>query len=157
MDFGARGCGEAHKRGAQPECTSTSAHDHVRSPDTIGRHLWAADRICSVAPGPLDRASSSIPSTRPVGWVERSDTHRRLAGYDGFHPTHSIEPERFPVTPTHSMSLPGLTGQSSTRGRWLLDRPVEPGDDSEAACVNQNENASVVLAASAVAQADKNP
>jgi hypothetical protein len=29
------------------------------------------------------------------------------------------------------MSLPGLTGQSSTPGRWLLDRPVEPGDDSE--------------------------
>src|SRR5579862_1093432 len=27
------------------------------------------------------------------------------------------------------MSLPGLTGQSSTPGRCLLDRPVEPGDD----------------------------
>jgi hypothetical protein len=32
---------------------------------------------------------------------------------------------------TVSMSLPGLTGQSSTPGRCLLDRPVEPGDDSE--------------------------
>src|SRR5277367_7040435 len=29
------------------------------------------------------------------------------------------------------MSLPGLTGQSSTPGRSLLDRPVKPGDDSE--------------------------
>src|SRR5262249_17445781 len=34
------------------------------------------------------------------------------------------------------VSLPGLTGQSSTSGRWLLDRPVNPpiksgeGDDS---------------------------
>jgi hypothetical protein len=27
------------------------------------------------------------------------------------------------------LSLPGLTGQSSTPGRWLLDRPVKPGDD----------------------------
>src|SRR5271155_5072954 len=29
------------------------------------------------------------------------------------------------------MSLPGLTGRSSTPGRWLLDLPVKPGDDSE--------------------------
>jgi hypothetical protein len=29
------------------------------------------------------------------------------------------------------MSLPGLTGQSSTHGWYLLDRPVKPGDDSE--------------------------
>jgi hypothetical protein len=28
------------------------------------------------------------------------------------------------------VSLPGLTGQSSIPGRWLLDRPVKPGDDS---------------------------
>jgi hypothetical protein len=28
------------------------------------------------------------------------------------------------------VSLPGLTGQSSTPGRWLLDRPIKPGDDS---------------------------
>jgi hypothetical protein len=28
------------------------------------------------------------------------------------------------------VSLPGLTGQSSTHGWWLLDRPVKPGDDS---------------------------
>src|SRR5229473_794799 len=32
------------------------------------------------------------------------------------------------VDPT--VSLPGLTGQSSTPGRWLLDRPVKPGDDT---------------------------
>jgi hypothetical protein len=29
------------------------------------------------------------------------------------------------------VSLPGLTGQSSTHGRRLLDRPVKPGDDGE--------------------------
>ena len=29
----------------------------------------------------------------------------------------------------NSVSLPGWTGQSSTPGRWLLDRPVKPGDD----------------------------
>jgi hypothetical protein len=29
------------------------------------------------------------------------------------------------------VSLPGLTGQSSTPLRWLLDRPVKPGDDSK--------------------------
>jgi antitoxin HigA-1 len=28
------------------------------------------------------------------------------------------------------VSLPGLTGQSSIRSRWLLDRPVKLGDDS---------------------------
>jgi hypothetical protein len=28
-----------------------------------------------------------------------------------------------------SLSLPGLTGQSSIPGRWLLDRTVKPGDD----------------------------
>jgi len=28
------------------------------------------------------------------------------------------------------VSLPGLTGQSSTPSQWLLDRPVKPGDDS---------------------------
>src|ERR1700720_4735960 len=35
-------------------------------------------------------------------------------------PTNS--PECFPVTLTLPVSLPGLTGQSSTHGRWLLDR-----------------------------------
>ncbi len=30
-----------------------------------------------------------------------------------------------------SVSLPGLTGQSSIPGRWLLDRPVKPGDDTQ--------------------------
>ncbi len=28
------------------------------------------------------------------------------------------------------LSLPGLTGQSSIHSRWLLDRPVKPGDDT---------------------------
>jgi hypothetical protein len=28
------------------------------------------------------------------------------------------------------VSLPGLTGQSSIPDRWLLDRPVKPGDDT---------------------------
>jgi hypothetical protein len=34
-----------------------------------------------------------------------------------------------------------LTGQSSTPGLCLLDRPVEPGDDSEV-CVNPSEKRS---------------
>jgi hypothetical protein len=33
---------------------------------------------------------------------------------------------------TEQMSLPGLTGQSSTPGLRLLDRPVKPGDDRTA-------------------------
>jgi hypothetical protein len=33
------------------------------------------------------------------------------------------------------MSLPGSTGQSSIPRSWLLDRPVEPGDDS-IVCIN---------------------
>ena len=28
------------------------------------------------------------------------------------------------------MSLPGLTGQARIHGRWLLDRPVKPGNAS---------------------------
>jgi hypothetical protein len=38
--------------------------------------------------------------------------------------------ERFPIELTLLVSLPGLTGQSSTHGRCLLDRPVKPGDDT---------------------------
>ncbi len=38
------------------------------------------------------------------------------------------------ISLVQQMSLPGLTGQSSTPGLRLLDRPVEPRDDSEA-CV----------------------
>jgi hypothetical protein len=45
------------------------------------------------------------------------------------------------MTPTLLVSLPGLTGQSSTPGLCLLDRPVEPGDDSEV-CVNLGEKRS---------------
>jgi hypothetical protein len=29
-----------------------------------------------------------------------------------------------------SLSLPGLTGQSISPDRWLLDRPVKPGNDT---------------------------
>jgi hypothetical protein len=47
----------------------------------------------------------------------------------------------FLITLTLSVSLPGLTGQSSTRGRWLLDRPVKPDDDSQV-CVNLSEKRS---------------
>jgi hypothetical protein len=32
---------------------------------------------------------------------------------------------------TLPVSLPGLTGQSSIPGLWLLDRPVKPGDDTK--------------------------
>jgi hypothetical protein len=38
--------------------------------------------------------------------------------------------EHFTIKLTLVLSLPGLTGQSSIHGRWLLDRPVKPGDDS---------------------------
>jgi hypothetical protein len=41
-------------------------------------------------------------------------------------------------TQPYWLSLPGSTGQSSTHGRCLLDRPVEPGDDGEV-CVDVNE------------------
>ena len=43
----------------------------------------------------------------------------------------------FQISSTQSASLPGSTGQSSTPGRWILDRPVEPGDDS-GVCVTPN-------------------
>jgi hypothetical protein len=36
-----------------------------------------------------------------------------------------------PLTLTFSLSLPGLTGQSSILSWWLLDRPVKPGDDKD--------------------------
>src|SRR5450755_331801 len=43
----------------------------------------------------------------------------------------SVSTDHFRITRILRVSLPGLTGQSSTHGRCLLDRPVEPGDDSE--------------------------
>ncbi len=42
--------------------------------------------------------------------------------------------EHFPFRLILPVSLPGLTGQSSTHGRCLLDRPVKPGDDSTVGC-----------------------
>src|SRR5713101_8141882 len=42
----------------------------------------------------------------------------------------SGRPEHFTIGLIPPVSLPGLTGQSSIHGRWLLDRPVKPGDDS---------------------------
>jgi hypothetical protein len=45
------------------------------------------------------------------------------------------------MRPIISVSLPGLTGQSSIRGRGLLDRPVKPGDDSIGEAVNSSKNA----------------
>jgi len=42
------------------------------------------------------------------------------------------------------MSLPGLTGQSSTPSRCLLDRPVKPGDDNEV-CVKLNKQRSGLI------------
>jgi hypothetical protein len=47
----------------------------------------------------------------------------------------------FPITPNLSLSSPGSTGQSSTPALCLLDRPVEPGDDS-VVCVNPTEKRS---------------
>ena len=46
--------------------------------------------------------------------------------------------KQVPMTLTLSVSLPGLTGQSSTHGRCLLDRLIEPSDDN-VVCVNLNE------------------
>src|SRR6478672_4178969 len=42
------------------------------------------------------------------------------------------------------MSLPALTGQSSTPGVCLLDRPVKPGDEDEAA-LDPSEDAPAVI------------
>jgi hypothetical protein len=47
----------------------------------------------------------------------------------------------FPIAPNLSVSLRGWTGQSSTPGMCLLDRPVELGDDS-VVCVNPTEKRS---------------
>src|ERR1700730_2958932 len=47
-----------------------------------------------------------------------------------------VPSEHFSIRLTLPVSSPGLTGQSSILGRWLLDRPVNPriksgeGDDS---------------------------
>src|SRR5258707_15656097 len=42
--------------------------------------------------------------------------------------------EHFPFRLILPVSLPGLTGQSSTHGRCLLDPPGKPGDDSTVGC-----------------------
>jgi hypothetical protein len=39
--------------------------------------------------------------------------------------------KHIPIALNSLVSLPGLTGQSSTPGQCLLDRPVEPCDDSQ--------------------------
>src|SRR5258706_3438340 len=49
--------------------------------------------------------------------------------------------EHFSIRLTVPVSLPGLTGQSSIPGRWLLDRPVKPGDDSAEAGQPNRKNA----------------
>src|SRR5712692_5885537 len=59
-------------------------------------------------------------------------------------PVGALGMERFSIGLTIWVSLPGLTGQSSIHGRWLLDRPVKPGDDSTA--IGQNLNGSHPLA-----------
>jgi hypothetical protein len=58
---------------------------------------------------------SSLSNNRPPGAEGSSMARRRAPVSFARHKT--------------SLSLPGLTGQSSTPGRWLLDRPVKPGDD----------------------------
>src|SRR5271169_2130138 len=57
--------------------------------------------------------------------VHKSRDHRRIAIMHARVSLHYVGVEH------RLLSLPGLTGQSSTPGRWLLDRPVKPGDDSE--------------------------
>ena len=39
--------------------------------------------------------------------------------------------EQILIRLTLLVSLPGLTGQPSITARWLLDRPVKPGDDTQ--------------------------
>jgi hypothetical protein len=55
--------------------------------------------------------------------------------------------EHFPITPTPIVSLPGLTGQSSTHGRRLLDRPVKPRSSRAmtANCVCQPERETALV------------
>jgi hypothetical protein len=51
------------------------------------------------------------------------------------------------ITQNQPVSLPGSAGQSGVHGRPLLDRPVEPADDSEAS-VSLNEQRSKPFAVS---------
>src|SRR6266849_5388991 len=69
----------------------------------------------------LDTASLTTPRRPPTQSTERADF---------FHRASADSLEHFSIRLTLPVSLPGLTGQSSNPGRWLLDRPVKPGDDS---------------------------
>src|SRR6516165_2969105 len=73
------------------------------------------------------RTISSIASTTPAsGEIETTRAVMTSPAFMGA----SCGFERFLIRLTLSVSLPGLTGQSSTHGRCLLDHPFEPGDDS---------------------------
>jgi hypothetical protein len=74
----------------------------VRMDDLGLAHMWAGRRA------------------RPL--VRR---HPRPSGVQA-KPTDSVPLELFSIG-----VMPGLTEQSSTHGWWLLDRPVEPGNDGE--------------------------
>jgi hypothetical protein len=78
-----------------------------------------------IAPDPGSRVSRRTPQWKTPG--QGRPNCRRNRQYITDFP---IAPTLL-VSPTPLVSLPGLTGQSSTPGLCLLDRPVEPGDDSE--------------------------
>jgi hypothetical protein len=61
------------------------------------------------------------------------DTARSFSCHDALPAALGVGGRHAPAAADHIdllLSLPGLTGQSSTRGLCLLDRPVKPGDDS---------------------------
>src|SRR5258708_2232668 len=108
------------------------------SPD-FGTSRPAMERSVVVFPQPLGPSSvKSLPSgtSNETSWVART-AWPRSPGYSvhsdlTISTTWSVSRVRL----TLQVSLPspdlirGLTGQSSIPGWWLLDRPVEPGDDS---------------------------
>src|SRR5262249_48225189 len=103
QERGRRGCRQ------EPRDRGRSRADYVRGP-TDGRHYRTGDPSAHPADGA---------DVRPA----RARAHRcgepaegEVAGAFYFY--------------TFQVSLPGLTGQSSIHGWWLLDRPVKPGDDS---------------------------
>jgi hypothetical protein len=63
--------------------------------------------------------------------------------------SHGTDSHRADITNSRTHSLPRLTGQSSTPGLCLPDRPVEPDDDSEV-CVNLSEKRSRIMSSRSI-------
>src|SRR5258707_4043742 len=99
---------------------------------------WGPRLIAHSDPGraqatddPLRRDYPCRPAVHPSGDLERSplsqvpDETRA-----GIGEGQAVLLGHFPVRLVLSVSSPGLSRQSRIHGRWLLDRPVKPGDDS---------------------------